>query len=62
MYVLNEYMYGNPINLVIQWWEINLSYDPYNILMDEIIPQGELLVHPDNMVQHAEATFIGHNT
>ena len=58
LYVLNEYMYGNPINLVIQWWEINLSYDPYNILMDEIIPQGELLVHQDNMVQHAEQHLL----
>ena len=36
LYVLNEYMYGNTMNLMIQWWKINLSYIPYNISMDEI--------------------------
>ena len=36
LYVINEYMYGNTMHLMIQWWKINLSYNPYNISMDEI--------------------------
>ena len=60
--VLNKYMYGNPTSLMIQWWKINLSYNPYNISMDEINTIRRAFGTSGYYGSTRQATFIGHNT
>ena len=62
LYLISEYMYGNPMNLMIQWWKINLSYNPYNISMDEINTIRRAFGTLGYYGSTCQATFFGNNT